>query len=110
MSESFRRGHLVLQPDVGRVSWKGMEVDLTVSELKIVVLIASNVGRYVPYREIYDAVHYEGFVAGSGEHGYRANVRSSVKRIRNRFRECDPTFDQIRNYAGFGYYWEKPSQ
>jgi two-component system response regulator ChvI len=99
MSESFRRGHLVLQPDVGRVSWKGVEV-----------VIASNVDRYVPYRELYDGIHYEGFMAGSGEHGYRANVRSSIKRIRNKFRQCDPTFNEIRNCTGFGYCWGKSSQ
>ena len=94
--------------------WAGypgkVEVDLTVSELKLVVLIASNVDRYVPYRELYDGIHYEGFMAGSGEHGYRANVRSSIKRIRNKFRQCDPTFNEIRNCTGFGYCWGKSSQ
>jgi len=87
-----------------------MEVDLTVSELKLVVLIASNVDRCVPYREIHDGIHYEGFVAGSGEHGYRANVRSSVKRIRKKFRKYDPTFNEIRNCNGLGYCWRKSSR
>jgi two-component system response regulator ChvI len=84
-----------------------MEVDLTVNELKIVVLLASSIGEYVPYRKIYDAVHYEGFVGGSGEHGYRDSVRSSIKRIRRKFQDYDPTFDEIRNHAGFGYCWGK---
>jgi two-component system response regulator ChvI len=35
------------------------------------------------------------------------NVRSSIKRIRNKFRECDPAFAEIENYAGFGYRWGK---
>jgi two-component system response regulator ChvI len=109
-SKTFRHGDLLLEPDVGRVSWKGANVDLTVSELKLVVAIASNDGKYVPYRQLYDTVHYEGFVAGSGEHGYRANIRSSIKRIRRKFQDCDPTFDQIQNYTGFGYCWGKSSK
>src|SRR6185312_13201328 len=109
-TKTFRCGHLVLQPDAGRVLWKDLDVRLTVSEFRIVHLIASSGANYVPYRKIYDTAHYEGFVAGSGEHGYRANVRSSIKRIRNKFRECDPTFDQIENYTGFGYCWGEPSK
>jgi two-component system response regulator ChvI len=46
-------------------------------------------------------------LAGSGELGYRANVRSSIKRIRSKFLKCDTTFDEIRNYKGFGYCWGK---
>ena len=103
----FRCGHLVLKPEVGRAYWDDIDVNLTVSEFKIVYLIASHVGEYVPYRQIYDAMHYVGFVAGSGEHGYRTNVRSSIKRIRNKFRECDPNFDEIENFTGFGYCWGK---
>jgi two-component system response regulator ChvI len=37
--------------------------------------------------------------------GYRANVRTFIKRIRQKFREVDPEFDAIENYAGFGYRW-----
>jgi two-component system response regulator ChvI len=34
-------------------------------------------------------------------------VRSAIKRIRNKFRDLDPTFDKIENYTGFGYCWRK---
>ena len=37
--------------------------------------------------------------------GYWTNVRSAIKRIRNRFRALDPTFDETENYQGFGYLW-----
>jgi two-component system response regulator ChvI len=103
----FQCGRLLLKPEIGRAYWDDKDVNLTVSEFKIIYLISSRVGEYVPYRQIYDAMHYTGFVAGSGEHGYRANVRSSIKRIRNKFRECDPVFDEINNYTGFGYCWGK---
>jgi two-component system, OmpR family, response regulator ChvI len=101
-------GKLALRPDVSRAYWKNTDLDLTLGEYNIVHLLASNVGKYVTYRAIYDRLHYEGFIAGSGADGYRANVRSAIKRIRNKFRACDPAFDEIENYTGFGYCWKKP--
>jgi two-component system response regulator ChvI len=108
-SKAVRHGDLLVEPAAGRASWKGINVDLTVSEFRLVVAIATNGGKYVNFRALYDAIHYRGFMAGSGEHGYRANVRSSIRRIRKKFQDCDPTFDEIRNYTGFGYCWGKPS-
>ena len=101
-------GKLLLRPDIGRAYWKDADLGLTLGEYNIVYLLASNVGRYVTYRAIYDRLHYEGFIAGDGADGYRANVRSAIKRIRNKFRSFDPTFDEIQNYNGFGYCWKKP--
>jgi two-component system, OmpR family, response regulator ChvI len=102
-------GKLLLRLDVGRAYWKDADLGLTLGEYNIVHLLASNVGRYVTYRAIYDRLHYEGFIAGSGADGYRGNVRSVIKRIRNKFRSLDPTFDEIENYNGFGYCWKKPN-
>jgi two-component system, OmpR family, response regulator ChvI len=98
-------GKLLLRLDISRAYWKDVDVGLTFGEYKIVHLLASNAGRYVTYRAIYDRLHYEGFAAGRGADGYRTNVRSALKRIRNRFRALDPTFDEIENYQGFGYLW-----
>jgi two-component system response regulator ChvI len=39
---------------------------------------------------------------------FRANVQSAIKRIRNKFRACDPALDEIENYNGFRYCWRKP--
>ena len=102
-------GKLLLRPDIGRACWKGVDVGLTLGEYNIVHLLASNAGQYVTYRAIYDRLHYEGFIAGSGVDGYRANVRSAIKRIRNRFGALDPAFNEIENYQSFGYCWKKPA-
>jgi two-component system response regulator ChvI len=101
-------GKLVLRPDVSRVYWNDVDLGLTLGEYKIVHLLASKPGNFVTYRAVYDRLHHEGFIAGDGANGYRANVRSAIKRIRNKFRDFDPTFDQIENFAGFGYCWKKP--
>ena len=51
-------------------------------------------------------VRGKGFIAGWGEEGYRVNVRSFIKRIRQKFRAIDDAFDCIKNYSGYGYYWD----
>ena len=98
-------GKLVLSPRAIRAYWNEVDVGLTVSEYDIVHFLASNVGRYQAYRTIYDLRYYEGFVAGKGIQGYRTNVRSSIKRIRRKFCEVDPTFAEIQNSAMRGYRW-----
>jgi two-component system, OmpR family, response regulator ChvI len=55
-------------------------------------------------------MHYEGFIAGHGNHGYRSNVRSAIKRTRKKFLKLDPTFAEIENYQAFGYCWGKPER
>ena len=102
-------GKLILKPEISRAHWNGVDVGLTVGEYKIVHLLASNTGRYIAYRAIYDRLTYEGFIAGVGNTGYRTNVRSAIKRIRNKFRACNSRFGEIENYATFGYCWGSPA-
>jgi two-component system response regulator ChvI len=98
-------GKLTLNIDNARAYWDGVDVDLTLTEFKIVFLLVLRAGEYVTYRSVYDSVRYTGFVAGSGEEGFRTNVRSSIKRIRNKFRQLDDGFSDIENYPAFGYRW-----
>ncbi len=104
-SDVVQLGRLELRFDINRAGWNGTTLDLTLTEFKIVALLATRAGEDVGYREIYDLVHGKDFVAGYGAEGYRANVRTFIKRIRKKFRDVDPEFDQIHNYAGFGYRW-----
>jgi len=101
----FRHGRLTLKPHVSRAFWNDIDLNLTVGEFRIVQLLARNAGRHVSYREIYDCLHYPGFIAGTGDEGYRTNVRSGIRRIRGKFRACDPDFAEIENYTSFGYVW-----
>jgi two-component system response regulator ChvI len=96
---------LVLQDSRG--FWKGTDLDLTIGEYRIIELLRSRPGQYVSYRAIYDRLRHKGFVAGLGPNGYRVNVRSAVKRIRNKFRALDPKFREIECYRAFGYRWRK---
>ena len=102
-------GKLVLNPNVSRAYWNDSDVGLTLVEYNIVHLLASKAGRWVTYRAIYDRVHYEGFIGGSGEGGYRINVRGIIRRIRKKFLQCDETFAEIENFVGLGYRWANPT-
>ena len=100
-----RVGKLELDHDCKRGSWGGERVNLTVTEFDIVSLLVSKSGSDASYREIYDLVHGEGFIAGIDGEGHRVNVRTFIKRIRRKFRAVDGTFDHIENYPAFGYRW-----
>jgi two-component system response regulator ChvI len=101
----FVRGNLELRRDTARAFWNGCEVTLSITEFKMVELLATRAGQDVRYRELYDLVHGEGFITGSGPEGYRANVRAFVKRIREKFRIVDEDWDLVENYSRFGYRW-----
>jgi two-component system response regulator ChvI len=105
-AEVIEAGHLTLKSKSGRALWKGVNVELSLTEFRIVGQLIAEGGNEVPYRSLYDLVRGSGFFAGIGEEGYRANVRTFIKRIRHKFREIDPDFDAIENYAGFGYRWK----
>jgi two-component system response regulator ChvI len=106
--ETFHCGRLTLRPRTNRAYWDQVDVALTVAEFKIVHLLASNVGSFITYRQIYDCMHHVGFMAGSGEHGYRTNVRSAIRRIREKFKVLHAEFNEIQTYTSFGYCWGKP--
>jgi two-component system response regulator ChvI len=101
----LRYGALSLCPAAARASWLGKDVNLTLTEFKVLSLMVAHPGRYVTYRQIYDCMHYEGFLAGGGPEGYRLNVRSCIKRMRRKFRACDPDFAELENHPAIGYCW-----
>jgi two-component system response regulator ChvI len=101
-------GGLEMRHDSRRAYWNGGQVGLTLTEFAIVRLLAEDPGKDISYREIYDLVHGRGFIAGYGSDGFRANVRTFIKRIRQKFRELDEDFAEIQNYPGFGYRWRAP--
>jgi len=106
----IRVDDLSLHCDAHRATWNGANIGLTLTEFNIAAHLVTNAGRDVSYREIYDIVHGEGFVAGDGEIGYRINVRAFIKRIRQKFRDVDPQFARIVNYPGFGYRWSDENE
>jgi two-component system response regulator ChvI len=105
---TITRGKLELRTDISRAYYDGKRVDLTLTEFHIVNLLVNSLDADVSYRQIYDLVRGKDFVAGFGEDGFRVNVRSFIKRIRQKFREVDGNFGCIANYPGYGYRWIDP--
>lgn len=105
-AENFKRiGLLTLRSDSCRAIWGINQVPLTLTEYRIVELMALNASSPCSYRQIYDVVHGMGFVAGDGNDGHRFNVRTLIKRIRKKFCELDSAFNQIETAPGIGYKW-----
>ena len=102
---SLTSGRLLLDLQSSRGYWDDRDLNLTVTEFNIVRLLVDRADAHVTYRAIYDCVHHPGFLAGDGEDGYRTNVRSAIRRIRDKFRIHDVEFSQIENFAAFGYRW-----
>jgi len=107
MTETERIGDLTLLRVTERALWRQQDIGLTVMEYKILLRLVSQEGEPLSYRAIYDTAHYEGFVAGSGEHGHNTNVRSIMKRMRKKFVAVDPAFAEIQNVTCVGYRWGK---
>lgn len=106
----FRVGELALRLRSYRALWRQRQVPLTLTEFKIVRLLAMNHGKTFTYRQIYDKVQRPGFHAGDGPDGYRINVRALIKKIRKHFRSLDPEFKEIENIPGQGYRWRPQKQ
>lgn len=104
-TEITRIGDLTLMLESHRALWQRQRVSLTVTEFRIVRLLALPPGKTQTYRKIYDIVRAPGFVAGDGPDGYRTNVRALIKKIRKRFRNVDAEFAEIENDPGHGYRW-----
>ena len=108
--EEVEIGPLTLRLGSHRALWAEQELPLTVTEFRIVRLLATTDEFGASYRSIYDVVHGEGFSAGDGPDGFRTNVRSLVRRIRRKFRAVEPDFDEIENLPGHGYRWRGPQK
>lgn len=103
--QRLQYGDVELVEDQKRAFWKGQMIPLTLTEFNIVQHMIARAGKDLSYRELYDLVHGEGFLGGYGDVGYRTNVRALIKRVRQKFRDIDTSFDLIENYPGFGYRW-----
>jgi two-component system response regulator ChvI len=100
----LRRGPLEFHLDTNRVTWHGRPLELTRAEFRVLNHLAARPGIDVPFEDLYDLAH-ENVPRVEGDDGYRTNVRSLIKRIRNKFREIDHHFDRIQSYPRFGYRW-----
>lgn len=104
------QGPLVIGAAGAPVSWKGCYLDLSPAEQALLSgLVAAPAPGLTIQRAltILAALEEDGSGDGSGGRtdGSAARVKSLVRRLRKKFREVDPDFDQIVFVPGCGYSW-----
>jgi two-component system response regulator ChvI len=98
-------GDLQLHNRFHRAVWKNAEVKLALSEFAVVKFLVNHAGEDVTHKDIHTLLHGENFAVGYGPEGFKANVRTTIKRIRRKFCDLDESFSMIETYMGFGYRW-----
>jgi two-component system response regulator ChvI len=101
-------GRLRLRERVSRASWHGVDLDLTLGEYNMSELLALNAGSYVSYRTLSDGLRKPGRPTRLADNDSSTNIRSAMKRTRNKFRLVDPGFSEIESFNAFGYRWRSP--
>lgn len=92
-----RRGNLEICFANFTATWDGSPVRFTATEFQVVYLLLSRPGIVSTRSDILDRY----FDLDSSDRA----VDTIIKRIRQKFREVDPTFDEIETIYGMGYRW-----
>jgi two-component system, OmpR family, response regulator ChvI len=93
----IQRGELVLDPGRHQCTWRGTNVDLTVTEFLILKSLALRPGHVKSRDQLMDGAY--------GEHIYvdDRTIDSHIKRLRKKFKSIDAEFAQIETLYGVGY-------
>jgi two-component system response regulator ChvI len=99
--ESIRRGELTIDPARHFVSWRGEDIELTVTEFMLLKALAQRPGHVKSRDQLMDAAY--------GEHIYvdDRTIDSHIKRLRKKFRAVDNEFSQIETLYGVGYRYKE---
>ena len=97
----IQRGDLVLDPGRHQCSWRGQNVDLTVTEFLILKSLALRPGHVKSRDQLMDGAY--------GEHIYvdDRTIDSHIKRLRKKFKSVDDDFGQIETLYGVGYRYRE---
>jgi two-component system, OmpR family, response regulator ChvI len=96
-ADVIRRGDIVLDQTRHLCTWKGSEVNLTVTEFLLVQALARRPGHVKSRDQLIDAAY--------GEHIYvdDRTIDSHIKRLRKKFKDVDSDFAHIETLYGVGY-------
>jgi two-component system, OmpR family, response regulator ChvI len=96
-AEILRRGELVLDRARHLCTWKGKEVNLTVTEFLLVEALARRPGHVKNRDQLIDAAYGENIYVDD------RTIDSHVKRLRRKFKDVDSEFSEIETLYGVGY-------
>jgi len=96
-AEVLRRGELVLDRARHLCTWKGKEVNLTVTEFLLVEALARRPGHVKNRDQLIDAAYGENIYVDD------RTIDSHIKRLRRKFKDVDTEFSEIETLYGVGY-------
>jgi two-component system response regulator ChvI len=95
------RGDLVLDETKHQCTWKGQDIQLTVTEFLLVKALAARPGMVKSRDQLIDAAYGENMYVDD------RTIDSHVKRLRKKFRSVDESFNQIETLYGIGYRYKE---
>lgn len=100
-SEIRKLGALVLDAGRHEVRWRDQPVGLTVSEFRVVDALARRPGHVKTRQQLLEEGYpHDAYVS-------ERTIDSHIKRIRRKFEEVEPVFDEIETVYGLGYRWRR---
>ncbi len=98
--KSIIRGHLLLDSARHLCKWKGLELNLTVTEFLLIETLAKRPGLVKTRDQLIDAAYGETIYVDD------RTIDSHIKRLRRKFKSFDENFDEIETIYGIGYRYK----
>ncbi len=95
------RADLVLDESKHQCSWRGKDIQLTVTEFLLMKALAARPGNVKSRDQLIDAAYGENIYVDD------RTIDSHVKRIRKKFRTVDEDFNQVETLYGIGYRYKE---
>jgi len=100
-TENLVRGHLELDDARHLCTWKGMPVNLTVTEYLLVKALALRPGHVKNRDQLIDMAYGENIYVDD------RTIDSHIKRVRKKFKQVDDEFNHIETLYGIGYRYKE---
>ena len=95
------RGELVLDETRHKCTWRGEDIQLTVTEFLLLKALALRPGMVKSRDQLIDAAYGENIYVDD------RTIDSHIKRIRKKFRAVDDSFNQVETLYGIGYRYKE---
>lgn len=97
---TIKRGDLVLDDERHLCQWQGRAVDVTVTEYLLIKSLVQNPGHVKNRDQLMD------FAYGENTYVDDRTIDSHIKRVRKKFKDVDPGFENIETVYGIGYRYK----
>src|SRR6185436_11773579 len=74
--------------------WDKKSVSLSIAMFIVVWHLAANSGITISNRKLHDHMKHSGVLRREESPSWRTNIRSTIKRIKGKFKEIDPAFQE----------------